>query len=129
AMMTVAVLETPAVDIGQHWPGTSTIASSEPAPKDVVIMPVADSLLGGEFAAPGTYVTGDVGTLRGAVALALEHNPEIGQAVANREAIEFELAQGRGLYLPSVDLEARAGVQVVDNGTTRFNGDDDHLFT
>ncbi|MEE4239162.1 MAG: TolC family protein, partial [Anderseniella sp.] len=36
-------------------------------------------------------------------------NPEIGEAIANREAIEFELEQGRGLFRPRVDLEARIG--------------------
>lgn len=48
-------------------------------------------------------------SLKEAMAVALESNPEIGQAVENREAIEFELRQARGLYLPSVDLEASAG--------------------
>ena len=46
-------------------------------------------------------------TLKEAIAVAVESNPEIGQAIENREAIEFELRQAKGLYLPSVDLEAR----------------------
>jgi outer membrane protein, adhesin transport system len=50
-------------------------------------------------------------TLHEAITLAVEANPEIGQAIANREAIEFELRQARGLWLPQVDLEARAGAQ------------------
>ena len=45
-------------------------------------------------------------TLKEAMAVAVESNPEIGQAIENREAIEFELRQAKGLYLPSVDLEA-----------------------
>ena len=49
-------------------------------------------------------------TLKEAMAVTLESNPEIGQAVENREAIEFELRQARGLYLPSIDLEAGAGI-------------------
>ncbi len=40
----------------------------------------------------------------------LEANPQIGEAIANREAIEFELEQAHGLYLPRLDLEAFAGV-------------------
>ncbi|TIN76682.1 MAG: channel protein TolC, partial [Mesorhizobium sp.] len=42
-------------------------------------------------------------TLKEAMAVAVESNPEIGQAIENREAIEFELRQAKGLYLPSVD--------------------------
>jgi adhesin transport system outer membrane protein len=44
-----------------------------------------------------------------AVRIAVHSNPEIGEAIANREAIEFELQQGRGLFRPRVDLEARIG--------------------
>jgi adhesin transport system outer membrane protein len=44
-----------------------------------------------------------------AVRIAVSSNPEIGEAIANREAIEFELEQGRGLFRPKVDLEARIG--------------------
>ena len=47
-------------------------------------------------------------TLREAISVALDSNPEIGQAIENREAIEFELRQARGLYLPRVDLEGSA---------------------
>ena len=54
-------------------------------------------------------------SLEEAMAIAVESNPEIGQAIENREAVEFELRQARGLYLPSVDLEASAG-----------QGSDDH---
>jgi adhesin transport system outer membrane protein len=49
--------------------------------------------------------------LREAVTIALVSNPQIGQAIQNREAIEFELQQARGLYLPRVDLEASAGFE------------------
>ena len=59
-------------------------------------------LAGTLFSAPSQAIT-----LQEAIAVALESNPEIGQAIENREAIEFELRQARGLYLPSVDLEAR----------------------
>ena len=44
-----------------------------------------------------------------AVQIAVASNPEIGEAISNREAIEFELEQTRGLFLPKVDLEARIG--------------------
>lgn len=48
-------------------------------------------------------------TMLEAVQIAVSSNPEIGEAISNREAIEFELEQGRGLFRPKVDLEARIG--------------------
>jgi outer membrane protein, adhesin transport system len=67
-------------------------------------------------------------SLRDAINTALHHNPEIGQAIENREAIEFELRQARGLYLPSVDLEGSVGVRRLDNPSRRvLNLDDDTL--
>lgn len=58
-------------------------------------------------------------SLREATQIALESNPEIGQAAENREAIEFELRQAVGLYAPRVDLEASTGVQRLDNPSRR----------
>ncbi len=97
---------------------------------DVVIKPAAGSLLGdiGHMAIPKTQTLGGRVTIRDAISIALQTNPEINEASANREAIEFELRQGRGFYLPSVDVEARGGAQVVDRPSTRTNGDDDHVF-
>jgi len=67
-------------------------------------------------------------TLDEAIKITLEANPEIGEAVSNREAIEFELKQARRLYLPQVDLEGRYGVQQFDSPATRPRGDDNHPF-
>ncbi len=67
-------------------------------------------------------------SLREAMAIAVDSNPEIAIAIARREAIEFELRQGKGRYLPSIDLESSFGVEVRDNATTRANGDEDHAF-
>ena len=64
-------------------------------------------------------------TLKEAIAVAVELNPEIGQAIENREAIEFELRQAKGLYLPSVDLEASTGVRRLDNSSRRALSDED----
>lgn len=64
-------------------------------------------------------VTSQAITLKEAVGVALESNPEIGQAIENREAIEFELRQARGLYLPTVDLEAATGVRRLNNQSRR----------
>lgn len=65
--------------------------------------------------------------LREAVELAVATNPQIGEAAANREATQFELDQARGGYLPSIDLEARAGALLRDSATTRGLGRDDEV--
>ncbi len=58
-------------------------------------------------------------TLREAVAIALESNPQIGEASENREAIEFELRQARGLYMPRIDLEGSVGARRLDSPSRR----------
>ena len=68
-------------------------------------------------------------TLKEAIAVAVESNPEIGQAIENREAIEFELRQAKGLYLPSVDVEAGVGVGQLDSpGRRALSIEDDTLY-
>lgn len=59
-------------------------------------------------------------TLREALQIAMESNPEIGQSIEKREAIEFELRQARGLYLPSVDVEASTGVRHLEDSSRRL---------
>lgn len=61
-------------------------------------------------------------SLKDAVQIALESNPEIGQAEQNREAVEFELRQALGLYSPRLDLEASTGVQLLDSPSRRLQG-------
>lgn len=65
-------------------------------------------------------------SLKDAVSVAIDSNPNIGEAIQNREAIEFELRQARGLLLPSIDLEASAGVRRLDNPSRRAIGIEDH---
>jgi len=60
--------------------------------------------------------------LREAVATAVSSNPEIGQAVASREAIEYERRQAQGLYGPRLDVESSAGVRKLINPTRRSLG-------
>ena len=67
-------------------------------------------------------------TMKEAVDLAVHSNPEIGQAIANRQGIEFELEQGRGLYRPRVDFEASVGGEVANNSSSRALGTQDTLF-
>lgn len=66
-------------------------------------------------------------SLKAAIKIMLEANPEIGEAIARREAIEFELSQARGLYGPTVDGEVRHGVQRLNTPGTRATGNDDGL--
>ena len=63
-------------------------------------------------------------TLEQAVSVALDSNPEIGQAIENREAIEFELRQARGLYLPRVDALGSVGQRRLDSPGRRLGGID-----
>lgn len=68
-------------------------------------------------------------TLREALQIAMESNPEIGQSIENREAIEFELRQARGLYLPSIDFEASTGVRHLEDNSRRATSiDNDPLY-
>ena len=68
-------------------------------------------------------------TLAEAIQIAMESNPEIGQASENREAIEFELRQAMGLYMPRVDLEASIGAQYLSTPARRAAGiDHDALY-
>ena len=46
-----------------------------------------------------------------ALGYAMETNPDVGAARANRRATDLELKQARGLYLPQIDAEASIGPQ------------------
>jgi adhesin transport system outer membrane protein len=87
-------------------------------------------LLGTVFAAATMFPGGALAfSLKEAIGVALETNPEIGQAVENREATEFELKQALGLYAPRLDLEGSVGVQLLDNPSRRASGiEDDPLY-
>jgi adhesin transport system outer membrane protein len=65
-------------------------------------------------------------SLTDAAQLALTTNPEIMQAIQNREAIAFEQRQARGLFYPRVWAEASAGLRQLDNRSRRIVGLDDH---
>ena len=64
--------------------------------------------------------------LRDAVQAALNSNPEIRQAVANKAATEEELTQAKGLYYPRVSVEGSAGVRSLKNPTRRDLGIANH---
>jgi adhesin transport system outer membrane protein len=65
-------------------------------------------------------------SLNEAIAVALDSNPQIGQAIADREATEFELKQALGLYAPTLDATASAGAERLDNPSRRAASLQDH---
>ena len=60
--------------------------------------------------------------LRDAVQAALNTNPEIRQAVANRVATQEERVQAQGSYYPRVDVRGSAGARQLKNPTRRRIG-------
>jgi outer membrane protein, adhesin transport system len=79
----------------------------------------------GMAGASDAVLSGNV-SLEDAIVAALETNPEINQAIMNKEAIEFEREQAQGLYLPRVNLEASAGIRRLENPNRRAQGIDDN---
>ncbi len=68
-------------------------------------------------------------TIEDAVRQALATNPDIGILASNREAVDQELRQARGLYLPQIDLAAGVGGELRDDSSTRARtGGGDELF-
>lgn len=57
-----------------------------------------------------------------AVQTALSTNPEINQAVRDREAVEFERRQAQGMFLPRISVEGSAGIRRLENDTRRSLG-------
>ncbi len=60
--------------------------------------------------------------LRDAVQAALNTNPEIRQAIANKQATRNERKQAEGLWLPRVSVEASAGIRELKNPSRRSLG-------
>lgn len=58
-------------------------------------------------------------TLKEAVERTLRSHPEIGAIRNNRRAIDQELRQARGAYLPSIDARGAFGHEFSNNSTTR----------
>jgi outer membrane protein, adhesin transport system len=63
-------------------------------------------------------------TLQEAVQQAIATNPDIGIVASNREAVDQELRQARGLYLPQIDVAAGAGLAAYNDTTSRASGGD-----
>ena len=60
--------------------------------------------------------------LRDAVQAALTTNPEIRQAIHNKEATQKERRQAEGLWYPRISVEASAGVRRLSNQSRRAAG-------
>lgn len=60
-------------------------------------------------------------TLSEAVGFGMRTNPEYNRNANNRRATDEELRQARGLYYPSIDLQADFGPEYSDNAATRSN--------
>ena len=63
-------------------------------------------------------------TLRDAVALGIETNPQAGIVENDRRATDEELGQAKALYLPSIDVRADTGYEYTDDVGTRSLGKD-----
>lgn len=63
--------------------------------------------------------TASATSMEDAIKLALAHNPDIGNVAHNREAIEQELRQARGLYLPQIDVASGIGKERTNDRNTR----------
>ncbi len=64
-------------------------------------------------------------TLQEAVHQAIATNPDIGIVASNREAVDQELRQARGLYLPQIDVAAGIGLENFNDTTSRANNNGD----
>ena len=71
------------------------------------------------LSAGSTNALADAPDLVSAVQSALTTNPEINQAVRNREAVDFERRQAQGLFLPRISVEGSAGIRRLENDTRR----------
>jgi len=79
-------------------------------------------LLGSALAFP-LAVSANAMTLQEAVQQAIATNPDIGIVASNREAVDQELRQARGLYLPQIDAAAGVGVEAFNDSTSRSDGE------
>jgi len=75
-------------------------------------------LLGTVLVLPGSLAAQAV-SISEAIKLALATNPNIGIVASNREAVDEELKQARGLWLPQIDLALGIGRERTNDRTTR----------
>lgn len=68
-------------------------------------------------------------SLEEAVKISLATNPDIGIVASNREAVDEELRQARGLYLPQIDLRGGIGTEQRSDRVTRAADNEDRWLT
>lgn len=73
----------------------------------------------------GQSVKAEELSLENALQRGLVTNPEYGVVANNRRATDEELRQARGLFLPSIDLQASGGVESTDDQGTAASGLDE----
>ena len=78
-------------------------------------------LLGGALVFP-LAISANAMSLQDAVEQAIATNPDIGIVASNREAVDQELRQARGLYLPQIDVAAGIGIQTFNDSVSRADG-------
>ncbi len=76
------------------------------------------TVLGTALVIPGSMVAQAV-SLTESIELAISTNPDIGIVASNREAVDEELKQARGLWLPQIDVAAGIGKERTFDNTTR----------
>ena len=84
---------------------------------------VKAALLGTALAFP-LALSANAMTLQEAVQQAIATNPDLCIVVSNREAVDQELRQARGLYLPKIGAAAGIGVEAFNDTTSRADGGD-----
>lgn len=113
----------PAVDIVPQVAKPAAAGSAPAAPAYIFFDDAsANAAAPVAMAASGAMYGSENVSLEQAISAALETNPEVNQAIMNKEAIEFEREQAQGLYLPRVDIEASAGIRRLENNTRRTLG-------
>lgn len=86
---------------------------------------ILSTLMIGSFLAGSAHAQ----SMHEVVKYTVENNPQIGVVSANRKAVEQELRQARGLYLPQVDVVAGIGPEWTSDQTTRSLGTDHDRLT
>ena len=87
-----------------------------------------NTLLGSVFLVTGV-VAAHATSLEDAVRISLTTNPDIGIVASNREAVDQELRQARGLYLPQIDGAAGIGPDLHSDERARRQDNDDRWLT
>lgn len=88
---------------------------------------IAAALLGASVSSVALAQSGPI-SMKDAIAIGVDSNPEISQAQMNKEAIQFERKQAQGLYAPRIDIEGSIGVRKLENEQRRQFGTDDWLY-